>query len=704
MEQKNLGYSLGNVPIASKASFMKKLLEKTESVIRRMRWKALFFEKPELKGPGIETYGFKSNKAPPQMEHLNAFENDVYDLVSNIEFNQRRNDFQKKLSKDVREINKSGNVLVAADKTTNLYSMTSEHYGKLVKENVTKAYKKARDSIKHDIDKEGSDITTGLQLADRMEVIAERAAFITLKDHKPDFANKPSCRLINPAKSEVGIISKSIIERVNNRVRGASGLQQWKNTQSVIDWFNSIPDRAKLKFIKFDIVEFYPSITEDLLAKSLEYAQTLTDISDSEKAIIWHSRKSLLFNNSSTWTKKQGGNFDVTMGSYDGAEVCELVGLYVLSVLCKRFCKDHLGLYRDDGLAALKLSGPQADKARKDLCEIFRACDLKVTVEILLDQTDFLDVTFDLPSGKYWAYRKPNDEPLYIHAKSSHPPNVIKNLPSMIGNRLNSISCDKEKFDHAKPAYEEALQKSGFNGTLQYSPPQRQNPQKKARKRKITWFNPPYDQGVSTNVARKFLCLVDKHFPKHHRYQKLFNRNTVKVSYSCMPNMASIISNHNTKVQTPDPEPCKRTCSCRRKEHCPLDGNCLAECIVYQATITTATKPARHYFGLTEGNFKTRYNAHMHSFRTEQGKKATELSKYVWDLKSEDLEYDIKWKMAQKAAPYRCGSRRCDICLSEKAVIATGDPLSMLNKRAEIVSTCRHRAKFRFTKLQTAPT
>ena len=112
-----------------------------------------------------------------------------------------------------------------------------------------------------------------------MEVIAEREPFVTLKDHKQDFTNKPACRLINPAKSEVGIISKQILEKINSQVRSASGLQQWQNTQSVIDWFNSLPNRANLKFLKFDIVEFYPSITEELLAKAIQYAKTLPDIS-----------------------------------------------------------------------------------------------------------------------------------------------------------------------------------------------------------------------------------------------------------------------------------------------------------------------------------------------------------------------------------------------------------------------------------------
>ena len=139
-------------------------------------------------------------------------------------------------------------------------------------------------------------------------------------------------------------------------------------------------------------------------------------------------------------------------------------------------------------------------------------------------------------------------------------------------------------------------------------------PSKKARKRNILWFNPPFDLSVSTNVAKKFLCLIDMHFPKHHRYHKLFNRNTVKVSYSCMPNMAAIISSHNAKVLTPEPDSNARSCNCRNRQLCPFNGNCLTEGVVYKATVTTVTKPPRHYFGLAEGNLKTCYSAHMSSF------------------------------------------------------------------------------------------
>ena len=166
--------------------------------------------------------------------------------------------------------------------------------------------------------------------------------------------------------------------------------------------------------------------------------------------------------------------------------------------------------------------------------------------------------------------------------------------------------------------------------------------------------------------------------------------------------MAAIISSHNRKVLKPDTDTNTCSCNCRVKEQCPLNGNCLAEGVIYKATVSAVSKPTRQYFGLTEGKFKTRYSTHMHSFRAENAKTATELSKYVWSLKSENLDYDIKWNLVQKAAPYKCGTRRCDICLSEKMVIATANTLSTLNKRAEIVSTCRHRAKFRYAKLQKA--
>ena len=170
-----------------------------------------------------------------------------------------------------------------------------------------------------------------------------------------------------------------------------------------------------------------------------------------------------------------------------------------------------------------------------------------------------------------------------------------------------------------------------------------------------------------------------------------------------MRNVAAIISSHNSKVLNAAPDQPPRTCNCRQPNTCPLDGQCLTECVVYKATVSVPQKPDKHYYGLTEGQFKTRFNGHTHSFREEEYRNETELSKQIWELKDSNQPYKIAWSIVQRASPYRCGTRRCDVCLSEKMIIAMADPLSTLNKRAEIVSTCRHRSKFRYDKVPNAP-
>ena len=77
-----------------------------------------------------------------------------------------------------------------------------------------------------------------------------------------------------------------------------------------------------------NIKDFFTSIQEELLNKRLRFAQKYIDITSKDIEIIYHARKSLLFDEKDTWMKKQSGLFDVTMRAYDGAEVCELVGPY----------------------------------------------------------------------------------------------------------------------------------------------------------------------------------------------------------------------------------------------------------------------------------------------------------------------------------------------------------------------------------------
>ena len=151
------------------------------------------------------------------------------------------------------------------------------------------------------------------------------------------------------------------------------------------------------------------------------------------------------------------------MGSYDGAEVCELVGIFVLSHLPKRYVRSNVGLYTDDGLEVFRdVSGSEAERVKKDIIRFFRELGLRITIQTNLRVVNFLDVTFNLSSGKYYPYHKPNDKPLYINRLSNHPPPILRQLPTAIGRRLTDISYDVDVFREAAPLYNNALRESGY--------------------------------------------------------------------------------------------------------------------------------------------------------------------------------------------------------------------------------------------------
>ena len=126
---------------------------------------------------------------------------------------------------------------------------------------------------------------------------------------------------------------------------------------------------------------------------------------------------------------------------------------------------------------------------------------------------------------------------------------------------------------------------------------------KRNRQRNIIWYNPPFSKSVKTNIGRTFLQLISRHFLRHHKYHSLFNKNNVKVSYSCMDNMQSIINKHNKKVTSIDTKPDSQDqCNCRIKDQCPIDNNCLTSGVIYNARVTT-DDTTKNYIGLTEGTF-----------------------------------------------------------------------------------------------------
>jgi hypothetical protein len=466
----------------------------------------------------------------------------------------------------------------------------------------------------------------------------------------------------------------------------------------VLEWYKNTSHKQQLYFVAFDIVVFYPSIDANLMTLALDYASNYTRISDEDRQIILHAKKTVLVNEGEHWAKKANADlFDIGMGSYDGAESCELVGLFLLNEINHKY-KHSFGLYRDDGLGMVRATPRETENIKKGLCSIFKKYNLKITIEANKTIVNFLDVTLNLRQETYKPFNKPNNFPRYVHKDYNHPPQVIKNIPKSVNNRLSSISSDIASFAQSATVYQEALHKSGYTHELQYTPVSTKTiPATKKRRRHITWYNPPYSANVATNIGRKFLHLIDREFPKNHVLHKIFNRNTMKVSYSCTRSIGTIIDSHNKKLIASSADQAntnQRPCNCRRNE-CPMNGKCLEKSIIYQATVTTtANNHSETYIGLTENSFKTRFNNHNTSFRHRDKRTSTELSNYIWDTKDKGLDHNIAWRIVCHARPYSNITGRCNLCLTEKLFIMLHSDMSSLNKRQELVSTCRHARKY----------
>ncbi len=130
---------------------------------------------------------------------------------------------------------------------------------------------------------------------------------------------------------------------------------------------------------------------------------------------------------------------------------------------------------------------------------------------------------------------------------TTRPP-IIRELPHSVNRRINVLSCDKKTFEAAAPTYNDALTRSNFNTQLKYEQPDLNARTQHKRQRNVMWYNPPYSKNVKTNIAREFLQLIDKHFPPNNKLHKLFNRHTIRVSYSCSENMKSFINRHNKTI------------------------------------------------------------------------------------------------------------------------------------------------------------
>ena len=695
-----------NIVIPPRDEYLLQLIYSVEKFVRNLRWRAYFFLYPEKRGQMKENFGFSSiNALNEPVPELKLLEQRLTAMVRDVKFRKFSNELQKRLKQDVKTIRETKELIIQADKTSNNYKLDVPEYQRLIKKDVHKDYKKAAEEDLRRANDKHKEIVTNYDLENRVMKTQARPVRATLKDHKDTFLEDPKIRMINPTKCEIGRISKNILSKIIHAVRGKTKFNQWINSDEVIDWFSALPNKQRLKFISWDVVSMYPSISENLLKNALHWASQYTEISAKDKTTILAAKASLLYDlNNGVW-KKKGDDFDITMGSWDGAETCDICVLFLLSKV--QHLNINIGAYRDDWLAVSSQRERQVEKTKQEVAKIFK--DNGLSLEIVANKTtiNFLDVTFDLSTGLYKPFMKENNEIFYVHSKSNHPNSILKNLPKNVQNRLSKISANEEIFTAHAPPYQAALDACKYDHKLTFDPSarQRNDPQRKKRRknRNITWFNPPWSSNVKTNIGAQFLSILKETFPQTHKLYKICNRNTLKMSYRCMPNMKREISKHNNKILNGinGAASVQQTfgCSCqgtpKTPETCPIlpGTGCLIDNVIYRATVTrTDTNQVETYTGSTAQTMKGRYRNHSYDMR-HPDVNGTCLSRYVHTLKRMNTPYTINWDIVKRAAAYNPITNICRLCVQEKHHILFHPEDASLNQRSEFFTTCRHKEK-----------
>ena len=138
-------------------------------------------------------------------------------------------------------------------------------YSNLLQTAITSKYKKTETRTAANINEAGIKHAREANVINRTKINVTDSSFITLKDHKENFLNRPTIKLLNPAKNEIGRISKHILQNINKTLFEEIKVNEWKNTVSVINWFKSIPNKHLYTFLMFDIKDFYPSIKKAVM-------------------------------------------------------------------------------------------------------------------------------------------------------------------------------------------------------------------------------------------------------------------------------------------------------------------------------------------------------------------------------------------------------------------------------------------------------
>ena len=310
----------------------------------------------------------------------------------------------------------------------------------------------------------------------------------------------------------------------------------------------------------------------------------------------------------------------------------------------------------------------------------------KIEISSNIKIVNFLDVTLDLSNNSYKPFIKPNQNPSYINVNSNHPKNIIKQIPKAVNLRIGKLSANEKIFKESSKRYIDALKNSGFKEDFRYLKENITNEitkennnydkKNKNRKRKIRWFNPPFCKLANIDVGKYFLRLIDKHFKQDNILHKIFNRKTLKISYSCTKNISQIINSHNNelinkfhnRVNNNNINNKKIECNCKSRSDCPMNGLCNLDNVVNQDIIYPKEdiSDKKYDIGVSSTNYKIRYGSHKFSFSHEHKKNQTALSKHYWGLKNRELTPDIQWSILKRSSTSKSFDSRCNLCLEEK--------------------------------------
>ena len=247
---------------------------------------------------------------------MDKFEAEMIGMVKEIKFRKMRNNIRQKMYEDIRRIKEPDGIFVKSDKSGNLYEIEKGRYKQMMFQEVVKHYRKAPPDLEKELNSEAKMLAHRLGIVDRVEKYNTKNCFITIKDHKSDFKANPECRLINPAKTQIGRVSKIIVQDISASLRLALNINQWRSTKDCIKWFEEYDKDDRCSFIKYDIREFYLSITKRTLDRAFDLAKEYMVIPLDKVEIIKHCRKTLLYYDDSIWIKKKkGGNFDTPIGA-----------------------------------------------------------------------------------------------------------------------------------------------------------------------------------------------------------------------------------------------------------------------------------------------------------------------------------------------------------------------------------------------------